>query len=457
MRPYVARGGPQALRPLLLLTVLFVWTLAAGWTAIICAQWLTLYAHETGPRLPDGSPYGRDFLQFVYVADAWQTGTLDRLYDRKTQIAALRRLGQPADDYPLILRYNYPPFFAWLPRVLGGLTYRAAYVAWLGLQLGFLLLAVAAWRRELADRPALFWLLVALVVVSPFVPFNLMIGQTGFIGLAALSWACRFLRTGRDLAAGLCIATLLYKPPLGIVIGPLLLLKRRWRVVGGVAVGATGLLLLSLLVSARALVDYPAAVRAFSQEMATEQYGLYNLQYDLLSFVTVSMDDRLPRCLGRIVRLIPAPHGASGVENGVSHSSCSFASLSLFAALAVITVMALVLAWRDPSRTARPRKNGVTDARLATLVLGTLLLSPYLFFYDTVLLAVAGVYTLRTLPARPAAHAWLVLAFTAVAFVWIGGLTQAPNLLPVRLQLATLAFLSWLWLEAVVAAKDARA
>src|SRR5205814_2275157 len=99
--------------------------------------------------------------------------------------------------------------------------------------------------------------------------------------------------------AGLCIATLLYKPPLGIVIGPLLLLKRRWRVVGGVAVGATGLLLLSLLVSARALVDYPAAVRAFSQEMATEQSGLYNLQYDLLSFVTVSMDDRLPRCLGR--------------------------------------------------------------------------------------------------------------------------------------------------------------
>src|SRR3989442_9637416 len=134
MRPYVARGGPQALRPLLLLTVLFVWTLAAGWTAIICAQWLTLYAHETGPRLPDGSPYGRDFLQFVYVADAWQTGTLDRLYDRKTQIAALRRLGQPADDYPLILRYSYPPVFPGLPRVLARHPHRAPYVGCLRFQ-----------------------------------------------------------------------------------------------------------------------------------------------------------------------------------------------------------------------------------------------------------------------------------------------------------------------------------
>ena len=96
------------------------------------------------------------------------------------------------------------------------------------------------------------------------------------------------------------------------------------------------------------------------------------------------------------------------------------------------------------------------DARLATLVLATLLLTPYLFFYDSVLLAVAGVYTLRTLPVRPAAHAWLVLAFTAVVFLWVGGLTEALKLLPFRVQLAPAAFLGWLWLEAAFVVSQAR-
>ncbi|HXL17980.1 MAG TPA: glycosyltransferase family 87 protein, partial [Streptosporangiaceae bacterium] len=207
-------------------------------------------------RLPDGSPYGRDFLQFVYVAEAWRAGTLDPLYDPVTQVTAFRRLAQLSDDFPLILRYNYPPFFAWLPHLLSGMQYRSAYVAWLALQLGFLLLAIAAWRLELADRPGMFRLLLALLAVSPFLPFNLMIGQTGFIGLASLSWACRLLRTGRDFSAGVCVATLLYKSPLGIVLGPLLLLKRRWHTVGGVAAGGAVLLIASLLVSPRALGDY---------------------------------------------------------------------------------------------------------------------------------------------------------------------------------------------------------
>ncbi len=57
--------------PALLLATLLLWVLTAGWTAMIWVNWVRLYARESGPRLPDGSPYGRDFLQFFYVANAW--------------------------------------------------------------------------------------------------------------------------------------------------------------------------------------------------------------------------------------------------------------------------------------------------------------------------------------------------------------------------------------------------
>ncbi len=433
--------------PALSLAALFLWVLAAGWTAMIWVNWVSLYARESGPRLPDGSPYGRDFLQFFYVANAWRTGTLDQLYDPAAQMAVFHGLGLGSSAWRLALRYNYPPFFAWLPRLLSGLDYRTAYVVWLALQAGFLMLAIAAWWCELAEHRALFWALLAFVAVSAFLPLNLMIGQTAFIGLAAFSWACRFLRSGRDLAAGLCIALLLYKPPLGVVIGPLLLVKRRWRTVAGVAIGGAVLLAASLLVSPRALVEYPSSVRTLSM-VAAEQPQFYLLHYNALAFVTLLIDGGLPHCLGRLVGLT---RGAQGATEG-----CSLAALGLLVALVVVTLVALFAAWRGRWRPDDGQGGTVMNARLATLVLATLLLSPYLFFYDTVLVLVPAVYTLRTLPDRPTSHAWLMLAFAAVALFGVGGLTETLNLLWFRLQPVPLAFLGWLWLEATFAAGQAK-
>src|SRR5437899_10504720 len=116
--------------------------------------------------------------------------------------------------------------------------------------------------------------------------------------------------------------------------------------------------------------------------------------------------------------------------------------------MVVAALVALFSAWRGGWRVDEGRGGTVMSARLATLVLATLLLSPYLFFYDTVLVLVPAVYTLRTLPDRPTSHAWLMLAFTAVALLGVGGLTETLKLLWFRVQAVTLAFLGWLCLDA---------
>jgi hypothetical protein len=70
-------------------------------------------------------------------------------------------------------------------------------------------------------------------------------GQNTTLSLLLLALALRSDRDGRPFVAGLALAALLFKPQFGVVIVPLLLVAKRWRVLGGWATGAFGLWALS--------------------------------------------------------------------------------------------------------------------------------------------------------------------------------------------------------------------
>jgi hypothetical protein len=78
-----------------------------------------------------------------------------------------------------------------------------------------------------------------------------------------------------------------------------------------------------------------------------------------------------------------------------------------------------------------------------------------LYSYDTVLIAVAAVYALKSLPYRPCWHSWLTAVCFAGALFYVAGdklwLNYTGGLFAVRLQLAP-AFLSvWMVLECATA------
>lgn len=364
---------------LLLLTLL----VAASWTVPgVLAWWHDFHATAT-PLRRDGNPQCFDFAQFPAVARAWETGTIERIYDRTYQEELVRQvLGLTAENKlshdPALLTFSYPPFYCWLPRLLVGLEYRQAFWVWTALQLAFAGVAVLAWRLELADRPRVFWLVVIGFAVMPPAAMVFVLGHASFLGLAILSVFWLLLERRRDFTAGLCLSLLLYKPQLGAVIGLVLLTKQRWQTVLGVAAGAAGLLAASLAVSTRALAEYPTMLRSLG-ELASSRLDYYERQHSWLAFV-VDLTGRAP---------------------------ARFTALESALWLLPLTIMVMVLlwSWRGPWQPV----STCFAANCAATVLATMFVSPYQFSYDLVLLGVPAVYSGKTLDRRPAWHRWALL------------------------------------------------
>ena len=155
----------------------------------------------------------------------------------------------------------YPPLFAWLFRPFIGPEPHIGFILWSILNaLAGLYLAwrAAAFFRE-TERPV-----VALLILSSYpVIFALIVGQPALILACAVAQFYLALREERDLRAGLYLSLLLFKPQYGVLLGPLLILKRRWKAVSGAALGAVMIIAGSVLVAGvPAILQYP---QAFSQ------------------------------------------------------------------------------------------------------------------------------------------------------------------------------------------------
>src|SRR5262245_27842721 len=289
-----------------------------------------------------------------YVADfvnVWSAGKLaldghpawawDWNVQKQVQIEVLRR------SYEGNLAWHYPPPFLFIASLLATLPYATAYVGWA--LASFIPYLVA--MRAIVGRP-LGWLLAG---AFPVVFNNTLVGQNGFL-TAALIGGTLYLLPVRPVLAGICLGLLSYKPQYGLLFPIVLIAAAQWRVFVSAAVTATALAAVSWLAfgteSWQAFFHW---VPTFSQAFLVE--------------------GRAP--WGKLQSIFALTRYFGGGEQLAW-------TLQLILSTAVAVTLAVI--WR--SRIGYSLK-------AAALATGTLLVTPYLFLYDVMVLAIAVAFLIR--------------------------------------------------------------
>lgn len=253
-------------------------------------------------------------------------------------------LGQ---GYPGNFAWHYPPPFLFIAAVLAQFPYGAAFVGWAAVSFIPYLLTM----RAIVGRP--FGLLLA--AAFPVVLTNTLVGQNGFLTAALIGGMLVLLPT-RPVLAGVCLGLLSYKPQYGLLFPLVLIATSQWTVFVTAGVVAAALAAASWLAfgteSWQAFFHW---MPVFSQAFLTEGRAPWGKMQSLYALV---------RYLGGSESLGWALHW-------------TFAG--------AVTV-ALVLLWR--SRVAYAFK-------AAALATAALLVTPYLFLYDVMVLAIAVGFLVR--------------------------------------------------------------
>jgi arabinofuranan 3-O-arabinosyltransferase len=253
-------------------------------------------------------------------------------------------LGQSFIGY---FAWHYPPPFLFVASLLARFPYGAAFAGWVIVSVIPYLVVM----RAIVGRP--FGWMLALAV--PTVISNGLVGQNGFI-TAALIGGTLYLIPVRPLLAGICLGLLIYKPQYGLLFPLVLIATAHWRVFFSAAVTTVSMAVVSWLAfgteSWQAFFHW---MPVFSQAFLVEGKATWWKLQSLFSLV---------RFLG-----------------GTEQLAWMF-QWALSAAVAVV----LVVMWR--SRISYSLK-------AAALATGTLLITPYLFMYDIMVLAIAVGFLVR--------------------------------------------------------------
>ncbi len=354
---------------------------------------------------PEGKPLGADFLGVYAATDLAVHGHLADAYDL-SRIAAAERAVVPA--LAAVFPWHYPPTFNLLIAPLALLPYTAALLIYQVVTLALYLWLVLA---IIPDRRAVW---VALAFTGVFV--NALGGQNGFLSAALLGGGLMLLET-RPYAAGALIGLLTYKPQLGLLVPIILVAGGYWRSVAAAAVTA---LLFAL-----------AAAVAFGVESWVAFWTELPVAGGYLREGALPWD--------KMASLFAAAHllGANETTASVLHGVVALAVAALS-----------FLAWR---------RRGGLDLRIALAVTATTLLSPFIYDYDLVLLAVPiavlGTDGLRT--------GWTPGLRTLLVIAWVtpligGALARYAHLPIMPLVLLALFTACWRRLQLTSAAPIAR-
>lgn len=315
--------------------------LALGYLIVLGA------AYRNGEFLTDahGRPIANDFVNVLAAGRLALAGDPASAYDWPLHKAAeVRAVGHPFANY---YGWHYPPTFLFVAAALATLPYLAAACVWLAATLAAQAIAL---RGILRGRAGIF-----LALGFPAALWNVTAGQNGFLTAALIAGALGLLER-RPALAGLCLGLLSYKPQFGLLFPLLLLVDRRWK-----ALAAAALVALALVVAAW-LAFGTATFAAFAR--ATPQVGRVVLGDGAADW------NRLQSLFG-----LMRAHGAG---EAAAWAIQALGSLAVAAGLAVL--------WR--SRAAY-------DLKAAALAAGALLVTPYAYIYDCVILAVAVAFLLR--------------------------------------------------------------
>jgi hypothetical protein len=260
---------------------------------------------------------------------------------KQVQVAVL---GQ---SYPGNFAWHYPPPFLFVATLLAHFPYAVAFIGWAVASL----VPYLAVMRAIVGRP--FGLLLA--AAFPVVLTNTLVGQNGFL-TASLIGGTLYLMPVRPVLAGICLGLLSYKPQYGLLFPLVLIAASQWTVFFTAAMVAVAMALLSWFAfgteSWQAFFHW---MPMFSQAFLTEGRAPWGKMQSVFGLV---------RYFG-----------------GAEQLAWVFQWI-MSGAVAVL----LALIWR--SRISHSLK-------AAALAAGTLLITPYLFLYDLMVLAIAVAFLVR--------------------------------------------------------------
>ena len=259
-----------------------------------------------------------------------------------------------------ILTFVYPPFIALIFVPLAQIPFIAAYVTWACISL----ILYLAGLYFVTPRDNLSLYVPLALGFGPFAFATLMAGQISTIGFLAIASAIFLERRSQSFTAGIALSGCVYKPSLLLLIIPMLLITRRFRLFLGLLTGATILGAFSLaLIGSTGINAFINAALQWSRMLSGR--GDYVFKYaknvDLLSF-----------------------------------QHLTHAPIVLIGATAGLLMTATVYVWlRAPS-----------DQVWAIALTATLVLNTYTPLYDGILLVIACVLI------RPPCH-WIAVFMVA--------------------------------------------
>jgi Glycosyltransferase family 87 len=315
-----------------------------------------------------------DFISFWAAAKLALTGNFAGIYDieqhRAVQIAVIDLDGKMPFPYP-------PPYIlAVLP--FGLLSYPMAHAAWV-ITTGSAYVAAA---RKLV--PGAGWLAVAF----PPVIICGIIGQNSFLAAAIMMFALASVGP-KPFKAGLIFGLLIFKPHLGLLIPIALIAGREWRIFAGATVSTVGLILGSVLLFGWASwVGFFALLPLYGSIAAD---GL--VSWNKMASVYAAL------------RLIGTPETLAWIMH------------------AIIAATATAILWRTWSTTKDAVLRGIT------LVSATLLISPYIYVYDQMILFAA----IALLWRRGIDQRWLFAIYGLSIFSLVGSFVPSMMITPAPL------------------------
>jgi hypothetical protein len=363
---------PKTLNPARDALVRVIGTLGSGrqvflaWCVLLVACYVILLAGAIA-SFPLGA--GGDFLVVYTAAEIIHGGEGQHLYDLTLQTEVQQRILQPYHAELTtrgLLPYLHPPFFAAVFVPFTSAPLRLSFYLWGLISLAILLACVTLLVRHLngkwaADIPGAF--LIALAYYPAFE--TLRKGQSSFVVLLAMTLTYLALKRGRDTLAGIALGSALIKPQIALVFAAILLFKKRWRAIAAFSAAAAFLTLVSWhVVGTDGLISYVRTTR----EVLTWD-GIHHVYPQVM-----------PNVRGTAFRL-------AGLLGITAQGQASDAGMTFATVAATIVFFVLILrTWRGDWKAGAI----AFDLRFAQTILGSILLSPYVYWHDLSVLVLAG-------------------------------------------------------------------
>ncbi|MEL6203330.1 MAG: glycosyltransferase family 87 protein [Pseudomonadota bacterium] len=292
--------------------------------------------------LPNGNPFGSDFVSFWVAAREALVADPTVAYARET-FEPIQQALFPEGGF---FAFFYPPHFQLMLLPLGGLSFFVALIIWLAVTF-----ALVAWVMVKITGNAKLALLLAIAFPAAFL--NISHGQNAFL-TAGLFATGLYLLPSRPVLAGVFFGVLTFKPQLGVLIPVALLAAGQWRTIFSAAITTLTLVATSALV---------LGVDVWSAFLAQTQAATDVLEHGSVGFAKmISVYSGL--------RAFDWAHGVS------------------MTAHVLITLGVVYVIWR----VWRPNSGVSHGLRCALIMSGALIVTPFGLNYDLYLLAPAAAF-----------------------------------------------------------------